>query len=183
VFLNLTYLYPTLSSFREMGKELMCCPGMPPIRTLDMLLTMHNKESDRTMVQLHQFCRIPEGTGVLVVGTLRTGYLRVQAPSQDNGSRLPAKGSSEAARCPRGSGFRSRLWAAPGPPRAPVARDSTGAAMCPRGSGQLQGHHVPQRLGAAPGPPHVTWAPTPTFWSRAAPELPRVTWALRAASK
>jgi hypothetical protein len=71
---------------------------------------------------------------------------RVQASSQDNGSRLPAKGSSEAAMCPRGSGSRSRL-------------------------------------GAAPGPLCVTWAPAPTFWRRAAPELPRVTWVLRAASK
>jgi hypothetical protein len=67
---------------------------------------------------------------------------RVQASSQDNGSRLPAKGSSEAVMCPRGSGSRSRLGAAPGPPRAPAAGDSTEAATCPRGSGQLRGCHV-----------------------------------------
>jgi hypothetical protein len=66
VFLNLPYLYPTLPSFREMGKELVRCPGMPPIRALDMPLTMHDKESDRTKARLHQFSRIPEGAGVLV---------------------------------------------------------------------------------------------------------------------
>jgi hypothetical protein len=86
------------------------------------------------------------------VGTLRTEYPRVQASSHDNGSRLPAEGSSEAT-------------------------------VCPRGSAQHRGRHVPPRLGAALGPPRVTWAPAPTFWRRAAPELPRVTWALRVASK
>jgi hypothetical protein len=53
----------------------------------------------------------------ICVSTLRTGYPHIQASSQDNDSRLPAKGSSEAAMCPRYSGFRSRLGAAPGPPR------------------------------------------------------------------
>jgi hypothetical protein len=64
------------------------------------------------------------------VGTLRTGYPRVQASSQDNGSRLPAEGSSEASMCPRGSGSRSWLGAAPRPPRAPAARRSTEAVTC-----------------------------------------------------
>jgi hypothetical protein len=64
------------------------------------------------------------------VGTLRTEYPRVQASSQDNGSRPPAEGSSEAAMCPRGSGSRSRLEAALGPPRAPAAQASSGAATC-----------------------------------------------------
>jgi hypothetical protein len=81
------------------------------------------------------------GFGVSI-GTLRTEYPRKQASSQDNSSCLPAGGSSKATMCPRGSGSRSRLRAAPGPPRAPVARGSTGAATCPRGSGQLRGHHV-----------------------------------------
>jgi hypothetical protein len=76
------------------------------------------------------------------VGTLRTGYLRVQAPSQDNGSRLPARGSFEAAMSSRGSGSHSRLGAAPGPPRAPTAQGSTGSTTCPSSSGQLRGHHV-----------------------------------------
>jgi hypothetical protein len=44
--------------------------------------------------------------------------------------------------CPCGSGSRSRLGAAPGPPYAPAVGDSTGAATCPRSSGQLRGHHV-----------------------------------------
>jgi hypothetical protein len=48
---------------------------------------------------------------------------RVQASSQDNGSHLPAGGSSGAATCPRGSG--SRL----------LARGSSGATTCPRDSG------------------------------------------------
>jgi hypothetical protein len=43
---------------------------------------------------------------------------------------------------PCGSGSRSRLGAALGPPRAPTAGDSTGAATCPCGSGQLRGRHV-----------------------------------------
>jgi hypothetical protein len=76
------------------------------------------------------------------VDTLRTGYPHVQALSQDNGSRLLDKGSSEAAMCFRCSGSHSRLRAAPRLPRAPVAGDSTGAATCPRGSRQLRGRHV-----------------------------------------
>jgi hypothetical protein len=40
------------------------------------------------------------------VGTLRTGYPHVQAPSQDNGSHLPARGSSKPIMCPHGSGSR-----------------------------------------------------------------------------
>jgi hypothetical protein len=56
------------------------------------------------------------------VGTLRTGYPRVQTSSQDNGSHLPARGSSRAAICPHGSG--SSL----------PARDSFGAITCPYGS-------------------------------------------------
>jgi hypothetical protein len=59
------------------------------------------------------------------VGTLRTGYPRVRASSQDNGSRLPAEGSSDATTCPHGSGSRSQLRAAPGPPRVPTARTPT----------------------------------------------------------
>jgi hypothetical protein len=58
-----------------------------------------------------------------VVSTLRTGYPHIQASSQDNGSRLPAQGSSGSATCPRGSG--SCL----------PAQGSFGAATCPRGSG------------------------------------------------
>jgi hypothetical protein len=67
----------------------------------------------------------------------------MQASRQDNDSRLSAGGSSEDVMCPRGSGSRSRLGAAPGPPHFPVARGSTGAATCLRGSGQLQGCHMP----------------------------------------
>ncbi|TKW26249.1 hypothetical protein SEVIR_3G175500v4 [Setaria viridis] len=66
VFLNLPYLYPTLPSFRDMGKTLVRCPGMPPIQALDMVITMQDKESDPTKVRLYQFRRIPEGSGVLV---------------------------------------------------------------------------------------------------------------------
>jgi hypothetical protein len=66
VLLNLPYLYPTVPSFREMGKELVHCPGMPPIRALDMPLTVQDKESDPTKVRVHQFSRIPEAAGVLV---------------------------------------------------------------------------------------------------------------------
>jgi hypothetical protein len=72
----------------------------------------------------------------LPVGTLMTGYPRVQASSRDNGFHLPVKGSSEAAMCPRSSGSRSRsrLGAAPGLPRAPVAQGSYGAVTCHLGS-------------------------------------------------
>jgi hypothetical protein len=53
------------------------------------------------------FASSPEVGPEATVGTLRTGYPCVQASSQDNGSYLPAEGSSEAATCPRGSGSRS----------------------------------------------------------------------------
>jgi UDP:flavonoid glycosyltransferase YjiC (YdhE family) len=66
VLLNLPYLYPTVPSFREMGKELVHCPGMPPIRALDMPRIMQDKESDPTKVLVHLFGRIPEAAGVLV---------------------------------------------------------------------------------------------------------------------
>jgi hypothetical protein len=67
---------------------------------------------------------------------------RIQASCQDNGSSLPAGGSSEAAMCLRGSGSRSQLGVASGLPRAPTARGSSRAAMCPRSSGQLRGHQM-----------------------------------------
>jgi hypothetical protein len=41
------------------------CPGMPPIRALDMVITMQDKESNQTKVRLYQFKRIPEGSGML----------------------------------------------------------------------------------------------------------------------
>jgi hypothetical protein len=85
------------------------------------------------------------------VSTLRIRYPRVQALSQDNGSRLLAGGSSGVATCPHGSG--SRLRAALGLPRAPMALA------------------LASRLRAAPGMLRVTWAPAPTFWLRAAPTL------------
>ncbi|KAM3411964.1 hypothetical protein ACQJBY_003562 [Aegilops geniculata] len=66
VFLNLPYLYPGLPSFRDMGDALVRCPGMPPIRAADMLVTVQDKESDLTEVRLYQFKRLAEGRGVLV---------------------------------------------------------------------------------------------------------------------
>jgi hypothetical protein len=65
---------------------------------------------------------LPGGPGG-PVGTLRTGYPCVQASSKDNGSRLPARGSSGAVTCPRASGTHL------------LARGSSRAATCPRGSG------------------------------------------------
>jgi hypothetical protein len=58
------------------------------------------------------------------IGTLRIGYPRVQASSQDNGSgsHLPVGGSSGAAMCPRGSGSYLPAWG------------SSGAAACHLGS-------------------------------------------------
>jgi hypothetical protein len=58
----------------------------------------------------------------ICVGTLMTGYPRVQASSQDNGSCLPTGGSSGAATSPHGSG--SHL----------SARGSSGATTCHLGS-------------------------------------------------
>ncbi|CAD6247245.1 unnamed protein product [Miscanthus lutarioriparius] len=68
VFLNLPYYYPTVPSFREMGKTRLvrCFSGMPPIRAVDMLPMIHDKESDATKVRLYQFKRMAEGRGVLV---------------------------------------------------------------------------------------------------------------------
>jgi hypothetical protein len=89
------------------------------------------------------------------VGTLRTGYPCVQASSQDNGSRLPAEGSSEAATCPHGSDSHSQLGQLRGRHVSPrlglpfPAWGSSGDVTCPHGSGS------PSQPGAAPGPPHV----------------------------
>ncbi|KAF8715736.1 hypothetical protein HU200_026680 [Digitaria exilis] len=66
IFFNLPYLYPTLPSFRDMGKALVRCPGMPPIRGMDMAVAMQDKESEQNKVRLYQFKRIAEGRGVLV---------------------------------------------------------------------------------------------------------------------
>jgi hypothetical protein len=56
---------------------------------------------------------------------------------------LPARGSSGVVACPRGSGFLSRLEAAPGPLRVPAAQAPAPAP----GSEQLRGHRVSPRLG------------------------------------
>ncbi|KAL6609614.1 hypothetical protein ACP70R_039583 [Stipagrostis hirtigluma subsp. patula] len=66
VFLNIPYFYPTLPSFREMGKTPLHFPGVPPIRALDMLLAMQDKDSEPSKARMYQFSRIPEGSGVLV---------------------------------------------------------------------------------------------------------------------
>ncbi|CAL5007094.1 unnamed protein product [Urochloa decumbens] len=68
VFLNLPYFYPTVPSFRDMDKNtpVHCYPGMPPIRAVDMLQTVQDKESEATKVRLYQFKRMAEGKGILI---------------------------------------------------------------------------------------------------------------------
>ena len=68
MFLNLPYYYPTMPSFREMGKTTLVryFSGMPPIRAVDMLQSIHDKENDATKVRLYQFKRMAEERGVLV---------------------------------------------------------------------------------------------------------------------
>ncbi|KAL6851753.1 hypothetical protein ACP4OV_020317 [Aristida adscensionis] len=63
VFLNLPYIYPTVPSFREMGKAPLHFPGVPPIRAMDMVFPTMDKDSEPIKVRLYQFKRIPEGTG------------------------------------------------------------------------------------------------------------------------
>ncbi|KAL6851756.1 hypothetical protein ACP4OV_020320 [Aristida adscensionis] len=65
-FLHLPYIYPTVPAFREMGKAPLHFPGVPPIRGMDMVLHMVDKESEAMKVLLYQVTRIPEGSGVLV---------------------------------------------------------------------------------------------------------------------
>jgi hypothetical protein len=60
--------------------------------------------------------------------------------------------------CPRGSGSRSRLGVALGPPCAPVARGSTGAATCSHGLGQLWGRHVSLGLQHPPSSIGQLWS-------------------------
>jgi hypothetical protein len=55
-----------MPSFKDMGEKLVHSPGMPPVRALDMPLTIQDKESDACKVRMYQFRRIPEGRGVLV---------------------------------------------------------------------------------------------------------------------
>ncbi|KAF0924224.1 hypothetical protein E2562_009935 [Oryza meyeriana var. granulata] len=67
VFLHVPYYYHNVPSFRDMDKAaLLRFPGMPPIRTVDMLATLHDKESEPTKIRLYQFKRMAEGKGVLV---------------------------------------------------------------------------------------------------------------------
>jgi hypothetical protein len=112
--------------------------------------------------------------GLGAVGTLRTGYPRVQASSQDNGSRLPAEGSSEVATCPRGSGQLRGRHVSPRLGLSLPAEGSSGAATCPHGSGSCsrlwaalgtptcpRGSGSRSQLGAAPGPPRVPAARAP----------------------
>ena len=51
-----------------MGKTTLmrCFLGMPPIHTVDMLQSIHDKENDATKVRLYQFKRMAEERGVLV---------------------------------------------------------------------------------------------------------------------
>jgi hypothetical protein len=72
-----------------------------------------------------------------IIGTLRTGYPRVQAPSQDK-----RQASSGAAACPRGSSARLPTQGSSGGAACPHGSDSRlpaqggfGATTCPRGSG------------------------------------------------
>ncbi|EAY92523.1 hypothetical protein OsI_14262 [Oryza sativa Indica Group] len=64
--LHLPYYYPDVPSFREMGMALVRLPGMPPLRAVDMVTTVQDKESDATKVRLYQFKRMAEAKGVLV---------------------------------------------------------------------------------------------------------------------
>uniref|UniRef100_A0A0D3FR73 UDP-glycosyltransferases domain-containing protein n=1 Tax=Oryza barthii TaxID=65489 RepID=A0A0D3FR73_9ORYZ len=64
--LHLPYYYPDVPSFREMGMALVRLPGMPPLRAVDMVATVQDKESDATKVRLYQFKRMAEAKGVLV---------------------------------------------------------------------------------------------------------------------
>ncbi|KAE8798717.1 hypothetical protein D1007_25895 [Hordeum vulgare] len=66
LFLNMPYLYPGLPSFKDMGDTLVRCPGMRPIRAVDMPLSVQDKELDMTIARMYQFKRIAEGRGVLV---------------------------------------------------------------------------------------------------------------------
>ncbi|CAL5002908.1 unnamed protein product [Urochloa decumbens] len=68
VFLNLPYFYPTVPSFRDMDKNtpVHCYSGMPPIRAVDMLQSVQDKESEATKVRLYQFKRMAEGKGILI---------------------------------------------------------------------------------------------------------------------
>jgi hypothetical protein len=105
---------------------------------LSLLLTLLSQNRQMHLTLSYTHCK-----GATHVGTLRIGYPRVQASSQDNDSCLLAEGSSEAATCPHGPGSCSRLrgrhvsprlGTAPGPPRAPAAWGSSRATTCHLGS-------------------------------------------------
>jgi hypothetical protein len=67
VFSHLPYYYRNAPSLREMDKAaLIRFPGIPPIRNVDMLATVKDKESETTKIRLYQFKRMMEGKGVLV---------------------------------------------------------------------------------------------------------------------
>lgn len=65
--LHLPFYYPTApSSFKDMPETVLRFPGVPPIRALDMVSTVQDRESDASRARLHQCTRMLEARGILV---------------------------------------------------------------------------------------------------------------------
>jgi hypothetical protein len=117
-------------------------------------ITMHKIQKSSTGKDngpTHRFTTSPRVGPGATIGTLKTGYPRLQALSQDEGTRralmrthvsrgssshLLAQDSSGATTCPTASALASRLRAAPEPPRVLWLQ------LSPPGLGRLRGHHV-----------------------------------------
>ncbi|KAJ1285272.1 hypothetical protein BS78_03G267700 [Paspalum vaginatum] len=67
IMLNLPYYYPTAPcSFKDMPETLLHFPGVPPIRALDMVTSLQERDSDIAEARLSQCARMLEARGILV---------------------------------------------------------------------------------------------------------------------
>jgi len=65
VNVHLPYNFPAVS-LKDMPETMLHFPGVPPIRAMDMVTTVQDRESDITRARLRQCARMPEVRGFLV---------------------------------------------------------------------------------------------------------------------
>ncbi|GJN17750.1 hypothetical protein PR202_gb04846 [Eleusine coracana subsp. coracana] len=67
IMLHLPFYYPTAaSSFKDMPETVLRFPGVPPIRALDMVTSVQDRDSDTSRARQRQCARMLEARGILV---------------------------------------------------------------------------------------------------------------------